>query len=626
MPRSLIAFILSVVTPHAIIALIQSSTRDPLTPGSTIVQSSIQCHRLNDPSPLRPGPDYRSIIRPTPSNGVLRSPPEGTWWSDGGGGGPGGDVTGRGRAVVIGARPTSAAGAMAEPGPASLSRRAWAAVAAEAAGAAAVYLDGPSAESLHWAGEAERLAAAAGGPGRLRAFGPRAAAGGPDERRALVVLHGAPCGPGLAALRGLLRRGRFEDCVLAAPPDDERAGRAGPPVPGLRTLAAPLPPLLPVGPHLALLPPAGPRRLAGALAALCDALGVREERFALGGGSRALAGRLARAPGRTPDAPARPDAALLCLDRTLDLAGRVTPGQLRSYIQLFKSNPKALENHCGLLQLGLATVQTLEHPHAAKWDNFLAFERLLLQSIGEGETPGLLDQLLPAVKPADRRTAGDFAPEDLLVLLVYIYSVAGAVRVGPELEGAEERLKAALADVLCREPVPSPLWQKITGCESSLKLTYPKAKTVMDELFRKLRAVSGARSALKQFGSIYTPGDHAHQASYKPLLKQVVEEIFRPDRPDPVDIEYVSSGLTDLLKTGFSMFMKVNRPHPADYPLLILFVIGGVTVAEAKMVKDLVSALKPGTQVLVLSTRLLDPRSVPELLFATDPLPPDLEF
>ncbi|XP_028932387.1 sec1 family domain-containing protein 2 [Ornithorhynchus anatinus] len=615
---------------------------------------------------------------------------------------------------------------MAEPGPASLSRRAWAAVAAEAAGAAAVYLDGPSAESLHWAGEAERLAAAAGGPGRLRAFGPRAAAGGPDERRALVVLHGAPCGPGLAALRGLLRRGRFEDCVLAAPPDDERAGRAGPPVPGLRTLAAPLPPLLPVGPHLALLPPAGPRRLAGALAALCDALGVREERFALGGGSRALAGRLARAPGRTPDAPARPDAALLCLDRTLDLAGavghhgdnlvdkmlsilpklpghtndvmvdmleltalrpgdeetratiapgclaqpndaeakalweslltlkqkeavmevrrhlveaasrenlpvkmslgRVTPGQLRSYIQLFKSNPKALENHCGLLQLGLATVQTLEHPHAAKWDNFLAFERLLLQSIGEGETPGLLDQLLPAVKPADRRTAGDFAPEDLLVLLVYIYSVAGAVRVGPELEGAEERLKAALADVLCREPVPSPLWQKITGCESSLKLTYPKAKTVMDELFRKLRAVSGARSALKQFGSIYTPGDHAHQASYKPLLKQVVEEIFRPDRPDPVDIEYVSSGLTDLLKTGFSMFMKVNRPHPADYPLLILFVIGGVTVAEAKMVKDLVSALKPGTQVLVLSTRLLDPRSVPELLFATDPLPPDLEF
>lgn len=48
------------------------------------------------------------------------------------------------------------------------------------------------------------------------------------------------------------------------------------------------------------------------------------------------------------------------------------------------------------------------------------------------------------------------------------------------------------------------------------------------------------------------------QASYRPLLKQVVEEIFHPEKPDPTDIEHVSSGLTDLLKTGFSMFMKVQ--------------------------------------------------------------------
>lgn len=48
------------------------------------------------------------------------------------------------------------------------------------------------------------------------------------------------------------------------------------------------------------------------------------------------------------------------------------------------------------------------------------------------------------------------------------------------------------------------------------------------------------------------------QASYKPLLRQVVEEIFNPEKPDPVDIEHMSSGLTDLLKTGFSMFMKVK--------------------------------------------------------------------
>lgn len=45
---------------------------------------------------------------------------------------------------------------------------------------------------------------------------------------------------------------------------------------------------------------------------------------------------------------------------------------------------------------------------------------------------------------------------------------------------------------------------------------------------------------------------------FQPLVKQILEEIFRPDRPDTVDIEYMSGGLTELLKTGFSMFMKVS--------------------------------------------------------------------
>ncbi|NXV12443.1 SCFD2 protein, partial [Cepphus grylle] len=144
------------------------------------------------------------------------------------------------------------------------------------------------------------------------------------------------------------------------------------------------------------------------------------------------------------------------------------------------------------------------------------------------------------------------------------------------------------------------------GCDSSLDLTSQKATDAVDDIFRALRDIARARMHMKQFNSIHNPGSNTHQASgsffslcmasYKPLLKQVVEEICNPDRPDPVDIEHMSSGLTDLLKTGFSMFMKVNRPHPGDHPLLIIFMVGGVTVSEVKMVKDLVATRKPGTQ------------------------------
>ncbi|XP_043829351.1 sec1 family domain-containing protein 2 [Dromiciops gliroides] len=304
--------------------------------------------------------------------------------------------------------------------------------------------------------------------------------------------------------------------------------------------------------------------------------------------------------------------------------GRVTPAQLNSYVQLFKKNFKALENHCGLLQLGLAAVQTLKHPLSAKWDNFLAFERLLLQSIAESSLPNVMNQLLPLIKSFSQRTNDDYSPEDLLILLVYIYSVVGEIPADKGLDTAEEMVKLSLTMTFAEEPELTPLLQKILGCESANNLTFQKIREAVDELFESLHDISTARSLLKQFKSVYIPGDQKHQATYKPLLKQVVEEMLNPERPDPVDIEHMSSGLTDLLKTGFSMFMKVSRPHPSDHPLLILFVVGGVTVSEAKMVKDLVSSLKPGTQVIVLSTRLLKPFNIPELLFATDRLHPDI--
>ncbi|NXD75981.1 SCFD2 protein, partial [Halcyon senegalensis] len=136
------------------------------------------------------------------------------------------------------------------------------------------------------------------------------------------------------------------------------------------------------------------------------------------------------------------------------------------------------------------------------------------------------------------------------------------------------------------------------GCDSSLNLTSQKATDAVDNIFRSLRDIAKARMHMKQFHSIHNAGSNTHQASgsFSSLCIQVVEEICNPDRPDPVDIEHMSSGLTDLLKTGFSMFMKVNRPHPGDHPLLIIFMVGGVTVSEVKIVKDLVATRKPGTQ------------------------------
>ncbi|XP_031724089.1 sec1 family domain-containing protein 2 [Anarrhichthys ocellatus] len=317
--------------------------------------------------------------------------------------------------------------------------------------------------------------------------------------------------------------------------------------------------------------------------------------------------------------------------------GRVTPEQLCSYMQLFRSSWGALESHCGVLQLGLATAQTLLHRGLPRWDTCLAFERLLLQALGDSDFPAVLRQLLPLMKPrgvedssGSRSGEDDCGPDELILLLVYLYSLADEAQpvdhdAEEELEKLEMELIGALTLVVTRETELSPLLQKVTGCANPEELTTERAHSAVGEMFKTLRGLSHTRDHLKQLRSIYMASDGVHQATYRPFLRQILEEVFHPDRPECPDIEHTSGGLTDLLKTGFSMFMKVSRPHPSDNPLLLLFLVGGVTPSELRLIRDIVTTRKPGTQVLVLSTRLLRPTDVPELLFTTRRLRPGVD-
>uniref|UniRef100_A0A8C3PE15 Sec1 family domain containing 2 n=1 Tax=Chrysemys picta bellii TaxID=8478 RepID=A0A8C3PE15_CHRPI len=422
------------------------------------------------------------------------------------------------------------------------------------------------------------------------------------------------------------------------------------------------------------------RTLVSGLNSLFECLNVREECFAIGTLSKIIAGDLAnysQAKNRRKTAQNR--ASVIFIDRTLDLTGAVGHHGDSLPEKIFSVLPR-LPGHTNDVMVNMVELTALQtkdetcniiapgclaqpNDPAAKalWESLMNLRQKeavmevrrhlveaasrenlpikmsmdhektatpnigsFLQNIGESEIPSVLNQLLPMIKSHNERTANDYTSEDFLVLLVYIYSVVGEIKAGKELDKAEGEVKKALVQTFCDEPELSSLLQKITGCESSLQLTFQKATVAVDNIFKSLRDITRARMHMKQFNSVYVPGSNTCQATYKPLLKQVVEEIFSSDRPDPVDIEHLSAGLTDLLKTGFSMFMKVSRPHPSDHPLLIFYMVGGVTVSEVRMVRDLISAHKPGIQVIVLSSMLLTPLNIPELLFATDHLQPDI--
>ncbi|WAR31681.1 SCFD2-like protein [Mya arenaria] len=122
---------------------------------------------------------------------------------------------------------------------------------------------------------------------------------------------------------------------------------------------------------------------------------------------------------------------------------------------------------------------------------------------------------------------------------------------------------------------------------------------LLDGVWEKLAAVAQARANMREF-------------------RQLVSAILDPGKPDLPDVENKSSGLKDMLKSGFGLFRAVSKPRPSDHPLLILIFIGGVTCTEVKQVKDLVNQLKPGIQVVIGSTRLLTPQEAVMTVLGAD--------
>lgn len=102
------------------------------------------------------------------------------------------------------------------------------------------------------------------------------------------------------------------------------------------------------------------------------------------------------------------------------------------------------------------------------------------QALGDADFPAVLRQLLPLMKPrgvedtsasGSRLREDELGPDELILLLVYLYSLADETQPADhdteeeeeELEKLERDLIGALTLVISRETELSPLLQKLTG-------------------------------------------------------------------------------------------------------------------------------------------------------------------
>jgi len=248
---------------------------------------------------------------------------------------------------------------------------------------------------------------------------------------------------------------------------------------------------------------------------------------------------------------------------------------------------------------------------------------------------------------------------DAVLLLVHVYSLCGP-ETGSEISRSdgEDKIKAvfskyveellqlflldeendstsnrdaedsaaSLEKVLESEHEPLPLRMAMREAVRERKGVDP----MVEHLFRRLKAVSQTRRNFKSFKRLYRPGSLTKPAESLPLLRQLVHQILSTDGKSPdcsevvADIEYHSSGiLKDLLKSSFSYFMgsSAAKPKPSDAAVTIIFVIGGVTTSEIRMVNELVASSSQDKQIMLWSNKLLRPD---DILRTT--LQPEMDF
>lgn len=298
---------------------------------------------------------------------------------------------------------------------------------------------------------------------------------------------------------------------------------------------------------------------------------------------------------------------------------RVTAEQLQSTLDLFKGNYSHISSHLDAIQVAMATTQALSSPRMHHLDELISVEKGLVQNLSDPDAPNVLTQLLHVLWKKDTTEYKYmYSLDDILCLLVYLYSLAGPTLL--ELEHEETQLQTALLGrILEEKSCLPPLIKSIIGEGRTEKAIL---SDILDDMWEKLLAIASAREHLQQFRTVLDPGSAVSPASQSSLIKQVVTAIFDPEKPDMVDIKMISSGMKDMLKSGFGLFRAVAKPRPSDHPLLILFVVGGITSTEVKQIRDTVHSYKPDTQVLVGSTCLLTPSEVVQSLLGRNNVNP----
>ncbi|KAI7845287.1 hypothetical protein COHA_001130 [Chlorella ohadii] len=299
--------------------------------------------------------------------------------------------------------------------------------------------------------------------------------------------------------------------------------------------------------------------------------------------------------------------------------GSISAAELRSLADsLRRQSPAAAYRHAPLLQLAEAAAAALEGPHAESWEAVQREQRQLLFACTESADAAasqLVDLCALLARSGGSGSSkgssggsggglaeGGSAPllglDDLVLLMLAAYcllpdflpwfAAGSGASGGPFSPQQEQQLEAALVEAGSDGGSDSGSGsgggsQAQAAAEAELRGLQLEARDAVQALLGRMRELSAFRRSLltaqqgQQLGRLAALGqDGAPRPT--PLLRQLVECILR-DEPLP-DLHAGATSLSGLLRSGLGRLGVKAGPKPSDRPTVVLFVLGGVSLAE----------------------------------------------
>eukprot|EP00164_Ancoracysta_twista_P009564 GFYU01014190.1.p1 GENE.GFYU01014190.1~~GFYU01014190.1.p1 ORF type:complete len:707 (+),score=186.31 GFYU01014190.1:158-2278(+) len=305
--------------------------------------------------------------------------------------------------------------------------------------------------------------------------------------------------------------------------------------------------------------------------------------------------------------------------------GNVSSSKLKAFLQKIEAEDQdAINRHLNLLNYSYAGASILQLSEKSMWDELLQIEKVL-QMCCDDPSQSLVQQLTDLLRLSllgGGSSTQQHSLYDVVVLAILTYSLAGR-----EFSMQEEiQFKEAMLSTLLNVPQKKDIewigrlskdlhkYMRRTSnmsnttaddgtaadaddggpgndaddslvMEDQAELSTSEFKHMLTEavevVVTRLRGLATYRNDLKDFRSL-TLG----QGIYQSLMKQVVNGIFDSSR-ELSDLDRLATSHLSLLKGTFSRLGFNTTPKPRDNPVLIIFVVGGITCAEIRDIREI---------------------------------------